>query len=525
MTYPVAVPAQPARWWTLVLAAAGGYVTRLAFPEPGWWGAAFLGVAALYLALRRDSARWALLVGLVWGLALYLPLITWADEAVGVVPWVALSAAEALLVGVFGAAWAWARRGEAVWRNGALQVVVFAVLWVAGEELRAHWPFEGFPWGRLAFSQADSPLVSFASLGGVPLLSGLVVVVGVVLARALLAARQVRVGAAVGSVALAVALALAGLAVPLATAEQAGSLRVGAVQGNVPGEGLDAFGQREQVLRNHVDGTLALLDQVQRGDLDVVLWPENGSDIDPQVDAGAAGLIDDAARAVQAPLLVGTVQYPPSGGRYNTSVLWQPGEGVVATYTKQHPAPFAEYIPLRSLVRPFSSAVDLVTRDMLPGTEPGHVPLEVPRLERTVGLADVICFEVAYDELVRTAVQAGGEVLVVQTNNASFGHTDESTQQLAMSRVRAVEHGRATVQISTVGVSAVIEPNGAVVERTGLFTAEQMVATLPLRTSLTPATRWGGWLALAVDVLAVVMVAAGAAGAARVRREQRGPGA
>jgi apolipoprotein N-acyltransferase len=116
-------------------------------------------------------------------------------------------------------------------------------------------------------------------------------------------------------------------------------------------------------------------------------------------------------------------------------------------------------------------------------------------------------------------------VLVVQTNNASFGRTDESTQQLAMSRVRAVEHGRATVQISTVGVSAVIAPNGAVVQRTGLFTAEQMVATLPLRTSLTPATRWGSWVAWAVDALALVMVAAGAAGAAHVRRAQRGPGA
>ncbi|WP_456817498.1 apolipoprotein N-acyltransferase [Cellulomonas sp. URHB0016] len=341
------------------------------------------------------------------------------------------------------------------------------------------------------------------------------------LARAYLAARTLGARHLVGPAAVVVVVAVMGLALPLSTQEESGTLRIGAVQGNVPGTGLDAFGQREAVLDNHLTGTYALLDEVEPGELDVVLWPENGTDIDPQVDERAAGLIDEAAQAVDAPMLVGTVQYPRSGGRYNTAVLWEPGVGVVASYTKQHPAPFAEYIPLRSFVRPFSSAVDLVTRDMIPGEGPGYVPLSSERLGRTVGLGDVICFEVAYDALVRDAVRAGGEVLVVQTNNASFGMTDESTQQLAMARLRAVEHGRATVQISTVGVSAVIQPDGAVSRQTDLFTADQMVATLPLRQSLTPADRSGSWPAWIVDALAVCMVVAGAAGAYRVRRTDR----
>ena len=149
------------------------------------------------------------------------------------------------------------------------------------------------------------------------------------------------------------------------------------------------------------------------------------------------------------------------------------------------------------------------------------MPLASARLGRTVGLGDVICFEVAYDDLVRSAVTTGGEVLVVQTNNASFGWTAESTQQLAMSRLRAVEHGRATIQVSTVGVSAVVAPNGAVLQRTDLFTAAQMVATLPLRESLTLADRLGAWPAWIIDALAVCMVVAGAAGAIRVRRSDR----
>ncbi|UZN01471.1 apolipoprotein N-acyltransferase [Cellulomonas sp. S1-8] len=520
------MPVPPsARWLTLVLAASGGWITRLAFPDPGISLLAPLGMALLYLALRRDSARWNALVGLVWGLACIGPMITWADDAVGPVPWLALTVLEASYVALFGAAWAWARRGHAVWRSGAWQLLAFVLLWVAAEELRSAWPFGGFPWGRLAFSQADSPLASYMWLGGTPLLSAVVAALGVLLARAALAASQVVLGRTLGALGAACGLVLASLLVPLDTVAQNGTLRVGAVQGNVPEPGqLDAFGERRQVLDNHVAGTRALLDQVDPGELDVVLWPENGTDIDPQVDEEAAGLIDGVAQEVAAPMLVGTVQYPESGGRYNTAVLWVPGEGPVATYSKQRPAPFAEYIPMRSLVRHFSDAVDLVTRDMLPGTEPGVIPLDSPRLGRTVVLGDVICFEVAYDAIVREAVTAGGEVLVVQTNNASFGWSDESTQQLAMSRLRAIEHGRATVQISTVGVSAVIEPNGVVVERTGLFTADQMVATLPLRDTLTPATRAGDRPAQVANVLAVWAVLAGMVGAARLRRDERPEG-
>lgn len=365
------------------------------------------------------------------------------------------------------------------------------------------------------------PLGRLAWLGGAPLVSAAVALTGVLLALAVLAARRLRVLRTVGAIGTAAVVVLVGLLVPLDTQAQSGTLRIGAVQGNVPTPGLDAFAQQREVLHNHAQGTLALLDRVEPGELDLVVWPENGTDVDPQVDDAAAREIDDAARAVGAPMLVGTVEYPETGGRYNTAVLWEPGTGVTAKYSKQHPAPFAEYIPLREWVRPFSSAVDLVRNDMIAGTEVGVVPLASERLGRTVPIGDVICFEVAYDTLVRDSVRAGAEVVMVQTNNASFGYTDESTQQLAMSKLRAIELGRTTVQISTVGVSAIISPNGAVTEQTGLFTAEQMVDTVPLRTSWTPATALGVWPAWIADALAVVVVLAGTVGAWRVRRADR----
>ena len=508
---------EPTRWWSLILAVAGGLLTEAAFPDLGWWGCAFLGIAALFVALGRDSARWNALVGLLWGLAFFAPQIVWADYAVGRVPWLALTVFESCYVAVLGAAWSWVRRGAVIWRSAALQTAAFVVLWVAVEDLRSSVPFGGFPWGRLAFSQSDSPLLALAWLGGAPLVSAAVCLVGVATALALVATRGLRLGHALAAIAVVVAVIVLPLLIPLDTQAEDGTLRVGAVQGNVPSPGLDAFAQAGKVLDNHLAGTTALLDQVRPGELDVVLWPENGTDIDPQVDAGAAKAIDDAARQIGAPMLVGTVQYPKAGGRYNTAVLWEPGVGVVASYTKQHPAPFAEYIPMRNLLRPFSSAVDLVQVDMLPGTKVGVVPLVSARLGRTVKLGDVICFEVAYDELPRAAVRAGAEVLVVQTNNASFGFTAESTQQLAMSRLRAVELGRATVQISTVGVSAVIAPNGVVSDRTSLFTPAQLVARLPLRHSLSPAAVIGVWPVRVADALAVASMLAGCAGASRLR--------
>ena len=164
--------------------------------------------------------------------------------------------------------------------------------------------------------------------------------------------------------------------------------------------------------------------------------------------------------------------------RRNVGILWSPTTGPGSEYTKRHPVPFGEYIPLRSIARLVSSDVDLVTQDMVAGTGNGLV---------TGGpfpIGDVICFEVAYDGLVRSSVRAGAQLLVVQTNNATFGHTAETYQQLAMSQLRAVETGRTVLQVATTGMSAVIGPDGTIRQRSGaLYTPDIIVASVPLRTT------------------------------------------
>src|SRR5690606_22574959 len=171
----------------------------------------------LFLALGRDSARWNTLVGLAWGLAFFIPHLSWTAIVVGPAVAIALPVLEALFFALFGAAWSWARRGAVIWRSPVLQVLGFAALWVAVEELRAVAPFGGFPWGRLAFAQADSPLLRLAWLGGVPLLSGVAAAIGALLAVTLLAAREVRVLRSLASLAVVVGLLLVGLVIPVGT--------------------------------------------------------------------------------------------------------------------------------------------------------------------------------------------------------------------------------------------------------------------------------------------------------------------
>ncbi len=502
------------RRWSAALAVVGGLATDTAFPGRSWWPMAFIGIALLLLALRRDSARWGFVVGALYGLAFFLPHVWWANEAVGQpIGWVALSVFQASYLAVFGAAWVWVRRGPWVRERSWAQVAAVAVMWVGVEQLRGRWPFGGFPWGTLAFSQTDAPLLRLAPVGGEPLVSAAVVALGALLALtvARLSARRL----AVAGTYLAVALSFMFMPalVPLNTGAESGSLRVGAVQGNVPTRGASAMSQAREVAANHADGTRALLEQVDPGELDLVLWPESASDIDPRTDPGVAAAVDDAARTVGAPILLGTQRFVP-GLRYNTYILWEPGVGAnpEVEYTKQRPVPFGEYVPYRDFFRRLAPVVDRIATDMVPGTERALVQVPITRLGRDVPITTAICFEVAYDDLIREGVRDGGELIVIPTNNASFGLTQESTQQLAMSRFRAAEHGRAVVQISTVGVSALIGPDGDVLASTVLFTADQMVGELPLRTSLTLADRLGEWPGKIVNGLGIVLLVAGVVG-------------
>jgi apolipoprotein N-acyltransferase len=497
-------------------AVAAGLALDLAFPDRNLWFLAPISVAVLALAARDVRSRFGALLGLAFGLAFFVTHLAWSGVYVGLLPWFALTVVEAVYLAGMGAALphTWRTRGGA-----AGFTLAVAGLWVLQEAVRGRWPFGGFPWGRLAFSQAESPAAGLAAVGGAPLVTAAVAASGALLAWAAVRARTAPLRA-VAAVAVAVAVPALGLAVPLPTGGE--EIRVAAVQGNVPEPGLEFNDERRAVLDNHANATLALAARVAAGDApkpDIVLWPENASDIDPLRNADAHLVIDEAVSAIGVPILVGAVLREPVGKLSNAGIVWTPDGGPGERYVKQHPAPFGEYIPYRSFFRRFSDKVDLVPRDFVKGDKVGVLPMG----PATVG--DVICFEVAYDGIVRGTVEHGADLLVVQTNNATFGFTNESVQQLAMSRLRAIESGRSVVHISTVGISAVIRPDGTVVQRSGHFDREVLEADVPLRTDRTVATRVGAWPEWLLAAAGLALVLAGArAGRDASARRRRLPG-
>jgi apolipoprotein N-acyltransferase len=271
---------------------------------------------------------------------------------------------------------------------------------------------------------------------------------------------------------------------------------VAAVQGNVPRLGLKEFAQRYAVTQDHLEETRVLAQEVADGRLpapQIVVWPENATDQDPRSDPVARSQIDAAEAAVGVPMLVGAVIDGPGPDHVqNAGIVWsQSGPG--AMYLKRHLVPFGEYLPFRSVLSRLVGEFSLIPKDFVPGRRAGTLQVG------PVKLADAICFEVADDAVVREAITGGGRLLVVQTNNASYerqgdsGDGGETAQQLAISRLRAVESGRAVVVAATSGVSAMIAPDGHVLARTGVFQPAVLDMQLPLRDPLTIADRIGPW--------------------------------
>ncbi len=523
-------PVPPAAWrrqwqgavWRVLAVGLAGFALFAAFaPSTAWWWA-IVSFALLGLAVDGRSWRFGAVLGTVFGLTFYLPLLSFTNVYVGDLPWYALSVAEALLTAPAVALAAAASRRLPGWPVWA------AAAWITGEAVRARLPFGGFPWGAVAFSQPDGPLLPAASLLGATGLCFLTALAGFAAARLLTSlARRKNPGPAplsprwaAGSVAAALIavpflLALAGrLTVQHPDPGTVPSPTIAVIQGNVPRAGLDFNAERRAVLDLHALQTRELAAAVRSGQApkpSLVVWPENSTDIDPYRNSDANAVISAAAADIGVPILVGAVVETTTPGElYNRGIVWDPATGPGASYDKRHPLPFGEYMPFRSFFRIFSDKVDLLRGTFLPGSSPGNLTVG------GVAVGDVICFEVVYDNLVRDVVDGGAQVLVVQTNNATFGYTDETYQQQAMSRVRAVEHGRAVLISSTSGVSAVIAPDGRVESTIGLFTAGYLTPSVPLIIATTPGTVLGGpleWvLALATPVaIAALAILRGAA--------------
>lgn len=511
---PSPVP-MPIRVAVVLLA---GICLGLSWQPYGLWPLLLLGIPAFTLAVQGSRPLSAFGLGYLFGLAMLALAVSWV-HVLGTWVAVALIIFMSLFFGLLGVATTLV--GRLPWWP-----ITTACCWVLIEYAYSRIPFGGFGWTRIAYAAVDTPLAGFFPIIGVAGVSFVVALVGQLIAwavRALLAAPRGRLGRWPRIIITAVAVLIIGLlgsglrlyqVEPAAS--PAGSVRVGIVQGNIPGRGIEAMGRARSVTNNHLSETIHLMTKVRLGrepQPDFLLWPENSTDIDPTVDPITRQTVQSAVEVADRPILVGAVmQGPGPDERQTTALWWDPDRGVLARYDKQNLVPFGEWIPFRAQLLPLIPLLHQVGAQSVAGTRPGVLDVTVGG-GRPIKIGDAICFELAYDQTIYRAMTAGAQVMMVQSNNATYGGTGQIEQQFAITRARAMETRREIAVATTNSVSGFITRDGQVAVRTREFTAQSMVVEMPLRNGLTPAIRVAPWLERGLALVALFACLAGLLGA------------
>ena len=403
-------------------------------------------------------SRKKVLSSFLFAVTLNLIVLHWSSTFVGSLPWVILAVGMSIFYLPLALVSKWG-------------MTAYPLLYILLEELRNRFPFGGFGWVRVAYTQADSPFSKIAAIGGASALSALTLLIALIL----FFVTQRRI-----SVITFLPFLLILIPVNLSTT---GNATVLMIQGNVPTLGLDFNSRAKAVFNNHFEKTQEEIAKDPK--VDFILWPENSVDVDPFLNTD----VNASLNSIQQPLIIGAILNKGSS-LYNTSILW--GGELPDTYIKQHLTPFGEYIPLRSLARIISPLVDEV-EDFSPGD--GGKTFSIGEIK----VAPVICYELIDDDLLRQAA-ADSNILAVQTNSATFGMSAESAQQLSITRVRAIEHGRNIASVSTTGYSAIINSSGKVVEQTAMGSADSIRAEVGLIEGQTPRDAAGDWALIGVLV-------------------------
>ena len=512
----------------LLAAVASGALLAAAFPALDLGPLALVALVPLLLAVETVRPRKAAGLGYLAGLTFFGLHLLWIAQflswtgAVAWLAWGALSAVEAAALAAFFAL------VPATRPLGALRLLVLPAAWAVLELVRAYHPIGGFPWGLLATSQHDAGLLlPLARVVGGFGLAAVIVAVNLAVAmwlRALWATtrdaprepeagagapdrrgRLRRVAVLAGLPLLVAGLVGAGLAVPAPPAATGTPLDVVVVQAGLRGpHGLAQGATTEQVFDNHVRRTETLA--LTPGDPpDLVVWGEGAADDDPLTNPDRQAAVARAAAAARAPILLGATTRLDDTHRATEGLLFTAEGRLADRYRKRRLVPFGEFVPLGGLMgRLVPATREGVPYDKVPGDR-----LE-PLLIDGTRVGPLICWESAYPGDARQLARDGAQVLLVLTNNASFGTGAGPRQHLAAGQLRAVETGRTIVQGAVTGISAVIDPAGRTSSETGLYQQTTVRLAAPPRAGLTPYVRYGrGIEAALAGITAAGIVLAG----------------
>ena len=495
----------------LLAAPLSGALLAAAFPALDLGPLALVALVPLLLAVETVRPLKAVALGYLAGLTFFGLHLLWIAQFLswtGAVAWLAWGALSGIQAAAFAAFFALVPATRPL---GALRLLVLPAAWAVLELLRAYHPLGGFPWGLLATSQHDTGLLlPLARVVGGFGLAAVIVAVNLAVAmwlRALWAGgdRRRRVAVLAGLPLLVAGLLGARLAVPAPPAATGEPLDVVVVQAGLRGgHGLAQGVTTKEVFDNHVRRTETLA--LTPGDPpDLVVWGEGAADDDPLANPDRQAAVARAAAAARAPILLGATTRVDDTHRATEGLLFSADGRLADRYRKRRLVPFGEFVPFGSVLgRLVPATREGVPYDKVPGDRLAPLALD------GTPVGPLICWESAYPGDARQLTRDGAQVLLILTNNASFGTGAGPRQHLAAGQLRAVETGRTIVQGAVTGISAVIGPTGRTSSETGLYQQTTIRLAVPPRDGLTPYVRYGrGIEAALIGLTAAGIVLAG----------------
>lgn len=488
---------QPFFIFSLFFAISGGLAAYFAAPPNNFWPLSFLAISFFGIITLINRPLRAAICGLIWAFTYFFALFDWASISAGTpVAQIALALVLSLFFFPLAAIWsALFSSLRTVKRNVSqqkitywrifLQIILASFIWIGIEIFRASFPLGGMPWGNFAFSLTDSPLLRLARYGGTHLVQFFALIIGLSLTFSLYLLWKRKVFIASFLFFTATLILILPFGIP--------NLKLGEthltaliVQGNVPNSTKSFSGGERalQITKNHTKATKENFKQ----HIDLVIWPESASDRDIRKDAESNAQLQEITNLIgTTPILLGTQEYFADNTRTNDYVVSINGK-IAGKYSKQHPVPFGEYVPWRETIGKYFTEIDQITTDMIPGKNVARLEIKLKKPIKTgensvknkIVVGTPICFEVAFDEIV-TKAATNTDFLIFPTNNSSFQRSGQAAQQFAMAKFRAFEHGKTVIQVSTSGISGIINANGVVAYQSNLFTSDTRVMPVELR--------------------------------------------
>ena len=448
-------------------------LSALAFEPYGIWPFAFIGMAGWFTLLTQNRLKNRIYISFLFGACLLLINQHWTGIYVGNIPWLILCLSQALIFII---------PALFVSKNAKYNHLMFALSYVLTELLLRTVPFTGFGWTRLSFTQVDSPFSVIYPIGGVTMVAFVLALIS--------SARSIK------SLVIASLLPAICWLIP-ANVQTNAPISIALVQGGVVNLGLDFNSKPQEVFKRHLDQSIL---SIKPNEVDLVIWPENAVDVDVNSNPQVNDSIRDLSTMLNTPILIGGVTKSSEGPR-NQSILYNSDKGQI--YTKRYLTPFGEYLPLRSVAEKVSKYSTQVT-DFIAGDQNTVFDSNGSKFNT------LICYELINDIFV---AETKNDFLVIQTNNATFGDTNQLDQQLNIARVRALESARDIAYVSTTGTTSFISSQGEILSSLDKFKPATLKGKVDATEGLTYRQSFGHLVEpLAMIVLLVLVLI-------RVRRE------